>query len=127
MKYNRRKLVIFQLGVLLMISWIIYLRFSLPKTYDAQHWRFAWVGFDFGLSASLIITFIRHYRNNLRSANSAVVASTFLFIDSWFDVITARKGDDRITAVCLALFIQLPLAIFLIRYARKRTKSNSND
>ena len=103
-----------------MVCWVIYLRLTLPKSYNAQHWRMAWIGFDIGLFVSLILTLVSHYRKDARAINSAIVASTFLFIDSWFDVITATKGIDRISAFFLAFAIQIPLGVYLVKYSKRQ-------
>ena len=98
-----------------MICWIIYLRFQLPRTYTAQHWRMAWIGFDIGLFVSLAVTINSYLKHTTRRIPAGIVAATFLFIDSWFDVITSQKGSDRIAAIVMALFLQIPLGVFLIR------------
>ena len=39
-----------------LIPWIVYLAFTLPQNYVAQHWRVAWVGFDVLLLTFMIAT-----------------------------------------------------------------------
>ena len=119
MSKRQKNISVITFSILSMVCWVIYLRLTLPKTYSAQHWRMAWIGFDFGLFVSLIFTLVSHYRNDARAINSAIVASTFLFIDSWFDVITATKGIDRITAFILAFAIQIPLGVYLVKYSKR--------
>ena len=120
MKMLQNKKLLIAFSILGMFSWLMYLRFTLPKTYNAQHWRMAWIGFDTGLFVSVVLTIVSHFQRNARAINSAIVSSTFLFIDSWFDVITATKGIDRISAFILAFAIQIPLGIYLINYSKRQ-------
>jgi hypothetical protein len=39
-----------------LIPWIVYLGFTLPQNYVAQHWLVAWVGFDLLLLTFMVAT-----------------------------------------------------------------------
>lgn len=107
------------ISIAAMVAWIIYLRFQLPRTYQAQHWRMAWIGFDIGLFVSMVTTLFSHLRGSMKRLPASIVAATFLFIDSWFDIVTSQKGEDRLIAFLLAIFLQIPIGIGLIRYSKR--------
>ena len=95
-------------GVL--IPWTIFLAYVLPKNYFSHNWDIAWTGFDifelllFGLSATLII------KRSVWACLSSLALSVVIFIDSWFDVLTAKPGRPRTRSILDALIIELPIA-----------------
>lgn len=114
-KSTNRGLVL-ALSIVLMLIWVVYLRLTLPRTYAAQHWRMAWIGFDIALFISLINS-LRDYIDATKSKfKTGYISATLLFVDSWFDVVTSQR-HDRLLAICMALFIQIPLGVFLYRGA----------
>ena len=48
---------------------------------------------------------------------TAFIAGTLLLCDAWFDVTTARAGNDELESVLAALLIELPLALVLFATA----------
>ena len=96
-----------------LVPWTVYLGFTLPQSYNAQHWEVTWVGFDILLLAFLIATamlgFIRHPLLTL----FAFATGVLLVCDAWFDVLTARRGDFAVS-VLTAVLGELPLATVLI-------------
>jgi hypothetical protein len=96
-----------------LIPWTIYLGFTLPQSYNAQHWQLAWVGFDVLLLAFMIATavlgFIRHHLLTL----VAFATGVLLVSDAWFDVLTAKRGDFALS-VLTAVLGELPFAAVLI-------------
>jgi len=92
------------------IVWTIYLGFSLPRHYVANHWYLAWVGLDVAEIALLVAAaWAAWYRRAILIAITVALA-TLLFMDAWFDVTTARHGDLFESAM-LAIFAELPLAM----------------
>jgi hypothetical protein len=96
-----------------LIPWTIYLALTLPQSYAAQHWQATWVGFDIFLLAFMIATavlgFLRHHLLPL----FAFATGVLLVCDSWFDMLTARRGDFAVSVATAALG-ELPLAAVLI-------------
>jgi hypothetical protein len=96
-----------------LIPWTIYLGFTLPQSYTAQHWQAVWVGFDVLLLVFMIATaalgFARHHLLTL----FAFATGVLLVCDAWFDVLTARRGDFALSVLIAALG-ELPLAAVLI-------------
>jgi len=105
-----------------LIGWIIYLIFDLPTSYHAQNWDLAWVGFDIGMVSCLLMTSWAMWKQRQISIPGAMVSSTFLIIDSWFDVITSQGGEDFTVALASAFLVQLPAAYLLFRFSRKAIK-----
>jgi hypothetical protein len=96
-----------------LVPWTIYLGFTLPQSYTAQHWPATWVGFDLLLLVFMIATatlgFIRHHLLALFAFSTGVL----LLCDAWFDVMTAKRGDFAMS-LATALLGELPLAVVLI-------------
>src|SRR5262249_46725728 len=97
-----------------LIPWTIYLALTLPENYTAQHWLAVWVGFDVLLLVFMIATavlgFVRHHLLTLFAFTTGVL----LLCDAWFDVLTARRGDDLVVSVLIAVLGEVPLAAVLI-------------
>jgi len=93
-----------------LIPWTIYLGFTLPQSYTAQHWQATWVGFDVLLMAFMVATaalgFARHHLLTLVAFSTGVL----LVCDAWFDVLTANFAVSILTAA----LGELPLAAVLI-------------
>ena len=70
---------------------------------------------DISSLIKILIKIYSYLKHTTRRIPAGIVAATFLFIDSWHDVITSQKGSDRIAAIVMALFLQIPLGVFLIR------------
>jgi len=96
-----------------LIPWTIYLGFTLPQSYAAQHWQATWVGFDLLLlgfmTATAVLGFARHHLLTLFAFSTGVL----LLCDAWFDVLTAKRGDLAVS-ILIAATGELPLAVVLI-------------
>jgi len=115
---KRLSIAIF-LGVLFLIPWTVYLAFSLPDNFSAQHWSIAWVGFDIALIAVLsFATWAAYYQKQILVA-AAIVAATLLICDAWFDVIMSLGTKDELITIATALLIEIPIATFFILLARR--------
>ncbi|WP_345437978.1 hypothetical protein [Actinoallomurus vinaceus] len=96
---------------LALVPWLFVLAFGLPATAVAAHWSTAWAGFD-GLEAlGLVSTGVLLRRRDPRGCLVAAATAPLPVVDAWFDVVTATPGGDRTTAVAMAIFPELPLAI----------------
>jgi hypothetical protein len=96
-----------------LVPWTVYLGFTLPQSYNAQHWELTWVGFDVllltFLTATAVLGFIRHHLLTL----FAFATGVLLVCDAWFDVLTAKRVDLAVSVLTAALG-ELPLAALLI-------------
>ncbi len=93
-------------------AWTIYLAVTLPRHYVAVHWRLAWVGLDVGQVATLLLAAWAAWRRRAVLALFTSAAATMLLVDAWFDVTTARHGD-QVQSTFAALVIEVPSAIAL--------------
>lgn len=93
--------------------WIVWLFVNLPDRTVADHWAFAWAGFDVGLSGFLAGTGIALARRSPFSALLAAMTGALLLTDAWFDVLTSH-GNDRWIAIGLAVGAELPLAVICL-------------
>jgi len=112
------------------IVWTIYLGFSLPHHYVANHWYLAWVGLDVAEIALLIAAAWAAWHRRAILIAFTVALATLLFMDAWFDVTTARQGDVFESAM-LAIFAELPMAVALLwiswRGARRLLETSLHD
>jgi hypothetical protein len=102
----------------ILFGWIAYLLEALPDSYRANHWKIAWVGFDFGMAVVLLVTSWALWKRRQVAIPGAMVSATFLVIDSWFDVVTSNTGWDQRLAIASAIFIEIPAAFILFRFSR---------
>jgi hypothetical protein len=109
--------IVFIGAALCLLPWTYYLMRSLPNETTAAHWRWAWVGFDVMLAWTAVGTAIRILMRSPKLVIVATVTGTLLIVDAWFDVLTAASGTERAVAICLAVFAEIPAAIFCLRIA----------
>ena len=94
-----------------LLPWCLILAATLPSTYQANHWKLAWIGLDCGTAiASGLTAYLLHTRNR-HAALTAMAAGTLLIADAWFDVSTAAAGADRGLSLAEALLLEIPLAL----------------
>ena len=115
---NRIALTYLVLAVLL-LPWVALLALELPNRQVNQHYKLAWVGFDLLLAAALSRTAWLAWRRSPYLVNVATAAATLLMVDAWFDITTADSLRERLIAITLAALIELPLAAFSLRLARR--------
>jgi len=116
---NRRVATLAAAAVLFMIPWMIYLGATLPRRYDAQHWRLLWVGFDtFEVVVLAHVAWSAWFRRQVTLVG-AIVAATLLVSDAWFDVVTSFGNRDEWLTLFTALAGELPLALFFFWIARR--------
>lgn len=97
--------------------WVAYLSFSIPTNYSTDGWDLAWVGFDAGMLAVLVAATVSIWRKRASAIIYLGALSFYLLADCWFDVATSR-GRDFISALLLAVLLEIPLAIFLFLLSR---------
>ena len=101
-----------------LIPWTALLFATLPRHYVANHWDFAWGGFDIGLGVALASTAVLVARRSPFAEITATVTGTLLICDAWFDVLTSRGTSDIAQATAAALLVELPLAVLCFWMAR---------
>jgi hypothetical protein len=97
-----------------LVPWTVLLATTLPQEYHVHHWQITWVGFDVLLIAAIATTAILGWRRRLSVVVSALLTATLLVCDAWFDVSLDLGTGDVWLAVALAVFVELPVAGFLI-------------
>jgi hypothetical protein len=101
-----------------LIPWTALLFVTLPRHYTANHWQFAWGGFDIGLGIALASTAVTVTRRSPYAEVTATITGTLLVCDAWFDVLTSRGLADVVQAAASAVLIELPLAALCFWMAR---------
>jgi hypothetical protein len=101
---------VFAVLAALMVPWTAYLFIELPPSQRAAHYDLAWGGFDLGLLAVLAATAVAAVRRSRWLPVSAAALATLLVVDAWFDVVTAPTRGELVTAMAMALLVELPLA-----------------
>lgn len=104
------------LGVLLVVlgvltlPWIVDLAVVLPSSETSAHYDVTWAGFDVLLCVLLLRTGWDALKRNEQSALTAAMVGTLLVVDAWFDVLSAPDTRLFLTALAMAVFVELPLA-----------------
>jgi hypothetical protein len=100
----------FALFSLILLPWTVYLGYTLPSRQVSADYDVAWAGFDVILLVALAATAYFALRRSRYLATAATATATLLAVDAWFDVLTSPAGQQRLEAVVLAVFVELPLA-----------------
>jgi hypothetical protein len=116
---TNRIAAIYLVLALLMLPWMLVLAVELPDRQLNQNYRLAWVGFDLMLMVVLSRTAWLAWRRSPYIVIVASMAAALLIVDAWFDITTADSEQDRYLAIATALLIELPLAAFSLRLARR--------
>ena len=115
---RRWVVLLFSLGALVLLPWVVVLVFELPSAHRAAHWDIAWAGFDVGLALVLGAVAVTALRRSPWFEGAATAAATLLFVDAWFDVLTASSGAELALAIGEAVLVELPLAVICLLLAR---------
>ncbi len=116
---------LFGLAALLLVPWVVLLVFELPSTTRAAHWDVAWAGFDVVLALLLLSVAVAAWRRSPWLEGSATATATLLFVDAWFDVLTASTRAEFVVSIAEAVLVELPLAglcLLLARDAERRLR-----
>jgi hypothetical protein len=105
---------LFGLAALLLIPWIVVLVQTLPSAHRAAHWDVAWAGFDLALALLLFTVAAALWRNSPWLEGAATAAATLLFVDAWFDVLTASTRAELVVSIIAAAIVELPLAVLCL-------------
>ena len=108
-------LLVFGVGL---IPWTLYLAYSLPSRHvQDDFYDLGWTGFDVFLAAMLAVTGYGLLRRRVWVQASAAASATLLFVDAWFDVLSSNRHGERLVALFLAVFAELPTAAICILIA----------
>lgn len=118
---RERLLILLTATAIAELLWAIYLGWTLPRHYVANHWEVAWVGLDVAEIGMLLATAWAAWRQRAVVILFSIVLATLLIVDAWFDVTTARRGD-LLTSALLALFAEIPLATLLLWIAWRASR-----
>ena len=94
-----------------LLPWCLILAATLPTSYQANHWKLAWIGLDCATAVAAGLTAYLLHTRNRRAILTAMTAGTLLLADAWFDVSTAAPGFDHNLSLAEALLLELPLAL----------------
>jgi hypothetical protein len=122
--------LLFGLAALVLVPWTALLVSRLPSAHRATHWNIAWGGFDAALALVLLAVAATAWRHSPWLEGAATAAATLLFVDAWFDMLTASTRTDLVIAIAEAAFVEVPLAVFsllLARRAKRRWRRQSQD
>jgi hypothetical protein len=95
---------------LLSLPWIAALAAFLPSTSQNAHYDVSWAGFDVLLCVLLLRTGWTALHGREQSELTAAMTGTLLLVDAWFDVLSASRTFEFLTALAMAVFVELPLA-----------------
>ena len=108
---------------LVTLAWIVVLWATLPRRDVSEHYRLAWVGFDVFLAFALARTGWLAWHGHDHVEIPAAVTATLLFVDAWFDVVTASGRTNVAEAIGSAVLVELPLAVFCLWIARQAERT----
>jgi hypothetical protein len=101
-------------GAVALVPWTVLLALTLPTEHKVHQWGVAWAGFDVLLIVALTATAVLGWRRHPAGILSAAATAVLLICDAWFDVSLDIGSPDIWTSAALALFVELPVATFLI-------------
>jgi hypothetical protein len=110
--------LLFGLAALVLVPTVVLLVVALPSTHRSEHWDVAWGGFDVMLALMLLAVAVTAWRGSAWLAAAAAAAAALLFVDAWFDVLTASTGHELVLALAEAILVELPLALLCVWLAR---------
>jgi len=102
-----------------LVGWIIILALTLHRSFHAQHWRGAWVGFDLVLLSAFAATAWAFWRGRQIVIACLLVTGTLLCCDAWFDIVLDAGTSDIWLSVASAVIVELPLAFLMFNAARR--------
>ena len=100
-----------------LVGWIIVLLLTLHRSFHAQHWRSAWIGFDLLLLAAFAVTGWAFWRGRQIVIACLIVTATLLCCDAWFDVFLDLGSPDIWLSVATAVLVELPMAFLMFNAA----------
>jgi hypothetical protein len=111
---RRHTIELLTLSAVGLVPWTVLLGLTLPSDYRVHAWRTTWVGFDVLLLSTFVATAILAWRRHRALALPAVATAVLLICDAWFDISLDFGTPGVWTSAALALFVDLPIAGFLL-------------
>lgn len=102
-----------------LVPWIGVLALQLPPLAEPSSWNDAWMGLDALEATGFIATGLLLRRRDERVCLAAAATAMLLFIDAWFDVMTATPAERPLSAL-MAIVAELPLGTLCARIALRR-------
>ena len=99
--------------------WIVVLGLTLHRSFHAQHWKGAWLGFDLLLLLAFAATGWAFWRGRQIVIACLLVTGTLLCCDAWFDVVLDLGSSGVWGSVASAVFVELPMAFLMFNAARR--------
>lgn len=112
-RLRRHRLAFLTVCAVVLVPWTVYLGFTLPGRYVVNSWTLTWTGFDVILTMMFVVTGYLAFHRRQAVVVASFTSGVLLLCDAWFDVTTA-SGHDRLVAIGLAVFAELPVSAFLI-------------
>ena len=110
--------MLFAAAALVLVPWVVFLVRALPSQHRSAHWDVAWGGFDIALALLLVGVAVAAWRRSPWLEGAATGAATLLFVDAWFDVLTASSRSELVIAIVEAAVVELPIAVSCLLLAR---------
>ena len=118
-RQRRLALLVSAACCVILAGWIVVLAATLPRHFDAHHWRAVWVNFDVFLFAAFVATAWAIWRERQVLILLLAGIGTMLCCDAWFDVGTSLATSDLWISILTAVFAELPLAFLAFGGARR--------
>jgi hypothetical protein len=118
-RQRRLALLVSAACCVILAGWIVVLAATLPRHFDAHHWRAVWVNFDVLLFAAFAATAWAIWRERQVLILLLAGIGTMLVCDAWFDVGTSLATSGVWISVLTAALAELPLAFLAFAGARR--------
>ncbi len=92
-------------------------RLTLPASATDGHWALAWVGVDSSEALALFATGWLLLRADNRCVLAATATAVLLLTDAWLDLTSAAPGGELLTAIAMAVFAEVPIALACVALA----------
>ncbi|MGA5816295.1 hypothetical protein ACPC54_00315 [Kitasatospora sp. NPDC094028] len=101
-----------------LFGWILVLGSTTRGQAEVRNWSIVWIGLDVLQVTGLIATGLLLARRSRLAALAAAASATLLFLDAWFDVMTAEGGGAWYLALAMAFLVELPASLALAALSR---------
>jgi hypothetical protein len=119
--FRHRRLALFVSAgcCVFLAGWIVVLAATLPRRFDAHHWRAVWVNFDVFMFVAFLAVAWAIWRERQVLILLLAGLGTMLCCDAWFDVGTSLATRGIWISLLTAVFAELPLAFLAFAGARR--------
>jgi hypothetical protein len=106
--------VVYATMAVVLIPWILNLASTLPERHLERHWDAVWVGFDFIMLCTIVLTLWFMFKRVIWVVVSASALGALLIVDAWFDIMTAKPGSELREAILYGV-LEVSLAVLTYR------------